>query len=333
MPPKEKTPSEVGREYCRMFPDSPTMTLAKNMYSKNKEVFSNLEHARTVIRRIRGQSGQKKIQEMKDKSLIKPLTYKYNPIDLPESHAESYEPFVLSQSKILILPDLHIPYQDNTAIDVAIRYGLKKEVNTILIDGDLQDFHWQSRFEKDPRARSTKQEFDATRKFLELLRNTFPQARIIFKQGNHDERWEKWLYLKAPEIFDDPEFTQEGRLKLAELKIEIVKDKQIIKIGKLNVLHGHELQGGVAGVNSSRAVFNKTIANVLVGHGHRTSRHVEPTLEGDVIVTNSMGCLCGLWPAFARVNKWQHGFAYVEHDIKTGEYNLENLMIIKGKVY
>lgn len=324
---------ETALEYCNKWPNLPDLTLAKKLLKDHPALFLSVDSARSIVRSYRGHMGEKMRKGVKANENFTPLSYKYNAFDLPESHAESYEPFLLQQSKILILPDLHIPYQDNTAIDVAIRYGLKKEVNTILIDGDLQDFHWQSRFEKDPRARSTKQEFDATRKFLEILRNTFPKARIIFKQGNHDERWEKWLYLKAPEIFDDPEFTQEGRLKLAELGMEIVKDKQIIKIGKLNVLHGHELQGGVAGVNSSRAVFNKTIANVLVGHGHRTSRHVEPTLEGDVIVTNSMGCLCGLWPAFARVNKWQHGFAYVEHDIKTGEYNLENLMIIKGKVY
>jgi hypothetical protein len=36
---------------------------------------------------------------------------------------------------------------------------------------------------------------------------------------------------------------------------------------------------------------------------------------------------------FARVNKWNQGFSFVEHEIKTGDYNLQNLKIIKGKVY
>jgi hypothetical protein len=36
---------------------------------------------------------------------------------------------------------------------------------------------------------------------------------------------------------------------------------------------------------------------------------------------------------FSRVNKWNHGFSFIEHDIKTGDYYLNNLKIIKGKLF
>lgn len=326
------TSGDVSKEYCERWPDLPTMTLAKKLYNENREVYRSLEAARTRIRYYRGQSGSENRASTKDKSSFKPLAYKYNPFDLPESHAENYDPVLIQQSKVLILSDIHIPYHDNKALDVAINYGINKGVNTLLLNGDTIDNFWQSRFEKDPRQRSTKQEFDAARQFLQVLRNTFPDARIIWKNGNHDERWEKWLYVKAPEVFDDPEFTLEARLKFGELKIEMVKDKLPIKIGQLTVLHGHELQGS-GGVNPARATFMKTMANVLIGHCHRTSQHAEPTMEGRVIVTNSQGCLCGMFPGFARVNKWNQGFSYVEHDIPTGEYELSNVKIIGGKAY
>ena len=327
-----KASGTVAKEYCQRFPETPTMTLAKKMYAENKEVYISLEAARQAVRYHRGQHGDKNRKFIVDKSLLKPLEYKYNPFDLPESHAKSYVPFKLDQSRVLNLSDLHIPYHSVEAIDIAINYGLKKDVTAILINGDLIDMFWQSRFEKDPRARSTKEEFDAARQLLKVLRDTFPKARIIFKEGNHDERWEKWLYVKAPEIFDDAEFTLEGRLKLGELKIEIVKDKLPVAIGKLIVLHGHELQGG-GGVNPARATFLKTMANVIIGHCHRTSQHTEPTFLGDVLVSTSQGCLCGLYPDFARINKWNWGFSYVEQDLPTGEYHLENLKIINGKDY
>jgi hypothetical protein len=38
-------------------------------------------------------------------------------------------------------------------------------------------------------------------------------------------------------------------------------------------------------------------------------------------------------PMFMPVNKWNLGFSYVELNIKTGEYFLENKKIVKGKVY
>jgi len=121
-------------------------------------------------------------------------------------------------------------------------------------------------------------------------------------------------------------------LRLGELKIEMLKDKRPVKIGKLTVLHGQELPG-MGGVNPARATFTKTLANVLVGHYHRTSEHTEPTMNGDVINVHSMGCLCGMNPLFMPINKWNLGFAYCELDIKTGEYELHNLKIIKNKVY
>jgi predicted phosphodiesterase len=329
---QKKTSRLVCEEYCKEFPNTPDLTLAKKIFKENSKLFTNLERCRDIVRTIRGHHGNRLREETTDKTLFKPITHNYNPFNIPESHAENWEPYIISSSRTLIISDLHIPYHDINAITIALKFGQQKNVNCILIDGDLIDFHNQSRFEKDPRARHTNEEFEATRQFLRELRKAFPNAKIIYKEGNHCERWEKWLYVKAPEIFGDPEFTLEGRLKLGELGIDIIKEKRPVKIGKLTVLHGHELQGS-GGVNPARATFLKTIDNVLIGHVHRSSQHTEPTMGGDVIVTTSMGCLCGMFPMFARVNKWNQGFAYVELDIKTGEYRLENLKIINGKVF
>jgi hypothetical protein len=156
---------------------------------------------------------------------------------------------------------------------------------------------------------------------------------MVWKLGNHEERWEKYLIAKAPELFDVEEFQLEVILQLAKFKIVMVKDKLPIKLGKLTVLHGHEMAGAAGGVNPSRSTFLKTIDNVLVGHYHRTSQHTEPTLSGHVYAVNSQGCLCGLTPAYMRINKWNLGFSYCELDIKSGDYVLHNLKIIKGKIF
>lgn len=319
---------EIVKQYLKKYPTLPKLTLARKIFKDNPLQFNSVENVRTKIKRATGNNGSHHRKATTDKSEFNRKTE----FNLPESYALTYEPYVISQSKTLIISDLHFPYQDNKAIRAAINYGKEKKVNCILINGDLIDFANISRHEKDWRMRSVSQEFEAVREFLIELRSHFPKCKIVYKFGNHDERWEKFLFLKAPEIFDDNEFKLEVRLKLAELKIDVVKDMLPIKIGKLNVLHGHELQGG-GGVNPARATFLKTIDNVIIGHCHRSSQHTEPTFSGEVIVVTSQGCLCGMYPMFSRINKWNHGFSYVELNIKTGEYQLQNLKIIKGKVF
>ena len=240
---EKKVSSKVVASYLKRFPDVPTLTLAKKIYKENSVLFTDVEHCRSVIRYNRGQRGKRNRELIKDKSMFKEAGSR-NPFNLPISHAEDYTPYVIDQSRTLIISDLHFPYQHNEAIELALNYGLQKDVTCILINGDLIDFATISRHEKDFRARSVKEEFDAVRLFLTTLREHFPKAKIVYKQGNHDERWEKWLYVKAPEIFDCTEFQLDVLLKLGELGIDMVKDKKPIKIGKLNVLHGHELAGG-----------------------------------------------------------------------------------------
>lgn len=322
----------VKKELSR-FPTTAILTLAKKIYKENSKVFASVEDVRGVLNYHTGKSGKRNRKIAANKNLFQKITNDTNPFKLPESFAESFEPYIISQSKTLIISDLHFPYQDNKAITAAIKYGLKEKVTCILINGDLLDFASISRHEKDWRQRSVYEEFESVRNFLKMLRDKFPKAKIVFKEGNHDERWEKWLYVKAPELFDDPEYKLEVILRLGELKIDIVKDRRPVKIGKLTVLHGHEMAGTSGGVNPARSTFTKTLESVLIGHFHKSSSHSESSMWGDLKVTESVGCLCGLHPQFMRVNKWNFGFAIVDLNIKTGEYLVGNKKIINGKVY
>lgn len=324
---------KIVREYIKKFPKTSNAALSRKILKENALEFDNVENIRTMIRYITGNNGTAKNKRVADKSLVRPARAS-NDYCLPESYANDFTPYEIKQSRILIMNDFHFPYQNNKAITLALDYGKEKKVDCILINGDLIDFANISRHEKDWRSRSIAEEFDAVRMFLNTLRSHFPKTKIVFKHGNHDERWEKFLYNKAPEIFDVNDFQLEVLLKLGELKIETVKDKRPIKIGKLTALHGHELAGGGAGgVNPARATFLKTLSNVIVGHYHKTSSNTETTMNGDIIAVNSVGCLCDLNPLYMPINRHNLGFAYCELNIKTGEYLLDNLKVIKNKVY
>ena len=144
---------EVVISYLKKFPDVPTLTLAKKIYKENSLLFKDLEQCRGVIRYYRGQRGSRNRELIKEKTMFKEAGSR-NPFNLPTSHAEDYTPYVIDQSRTLIISDLHFPYQDNEAIELALNYGLEKDVNCILLNGDVIDFATVSRFDKDWRSRS-----------------------------------------------------------------------------------------------------------------------------------------------------------------------------------
>jgi len=321
--------SNLIKSYLTKFPKLPSLTLAKKIYKENNKTFTDIEAVRSCLRYYRGKKGEQSKNELGTREFLDQAIE----FVMPESYAETFEPYEISQSRTLIISDLHIPYQDNDSIQKAINYGKEKKVNCNLINGDLLDMCSISRFGRDWRQRQIHEEFEATRVFLNSLREHFPKAKIVYKYGNHDERYEKFLFLKAPEIFDCSDFQLEVLLKLGELKIEVVKEKRPIRIGKLTVLHGHELFGGSGGVNPARGTFLKTLENVVVGHYHKTSSNTEASMYGDVFSVHSVGCLCGKTPYYMPINKWNTGFAYCELEIKTGNYTFYNLKIINGKIY
>ena len=213
-------------------------------------------------------------------------------------------------------------------------YGIKHNVNTIFINGDLIDNHKVSRFEPDLSKRSPKQEFDATKQFLQSLRKTFPKAKIYWLKGNHCIRWEKFLAAKAREIWDDPYFHLESRLALHEEDVKLLDDKVLVKAGKLSITHGHHIFKGIfSPVNPARGAFLKAKQSVIVGHLHRASFHPEIDLDGKTIGCWSTGCLCERRPDYSPlVSNSQHGFAHVTVE-SNGNYHVKNYQIIDGKLY
>lgn len=329
------TKREIVKPYLEKFPDHGDLTLAKLIYKKHPLAFKDLENCRSNIRVARGHNGKVSLNGITNKTLIKPKTYDTNPYKLPDTEEKIRLPFILpkADNNILLISDLHIPYHNISAITAALKYGQEKNVNTIIINGDLIDFYQLSRFEKDPRKRSFKFECDSTKAFLVALRKAFPNTRIYWVKGNHDVRYEHWLMAKAPEVFDDPYYKLEERLRLNDEKVHLINDKTIIKAGKLNIHHGHLFfRGFMAPVNSARGLFMKAKESTICGHVHKISEHTETNLSGELTTCWSTGCLCELSPDYSPfANNYAHGFAHILVD-NDRNYSVKNYRISNGKI-
>ena len=327
--------SEIIKDALDTFPNTPTKTIANLVYKNNPEVFLTPESTRSSVRYYRGQNGGAARKSIKDKSYFS--KGELCPFDsLPEGikHFSDWSEHIITGKKILILADIHIPYHDKQALVTALEYGKAQNVDTILLLGDIIDFHSVSFYEKDPRKRmELKMEIDQMKFFLRTLRSNFPEAEIIYKIGNHEERLERFVRVKAPELLELEILNIEQLIDAERYDIDMVKDKRIVKIASLNCIHGHEFGGGSGSpVSPSRGLYLKGKETAICAHFHRSSEYKTQTLTGDIIGCWSIGTLGDLHPDYRPINEWNHGFAVVDR-LNDKEFIVNNKTVYQGKVY
>jgi predicted phosphodiesterase len=321
---------ELATDLCRRFPDAANRTLAKRLNDEHPAIFPTIERARNAVRYCRGAIGDENRKQTKDRDTVRPLRKAGELPPLPKSEEETWEPFIIEGRKNLILSDLHVRFHSVKALRAALKFGDEWNPDSIFINGDFYDFYQLSRFEKDPTIASVASELLTGKKTLAHIRQRFPKANLYFKLGNHDERWAKYIHLVAPQLSDVEEITKgwEAASGIPQNRITVIGGKRPVMFGKLPVLHGHELTSSGSAVNPARGAFMRTHHTLLVSHSHRTSGHAESNMWHDETFVWSIGCLCGLTPAYAPVNKWNWGFAAVTVR-RGGDFDVMNMRISK----
>ena len=318
------TKTQIAQDFVNQNPGVPSRTLARELRKSEPAVFHSDDNAYKAICYVRGTCGK--------------LCRKNRGLEprIPDSSEHVWGPYDLEArdgDRIALLSDIHIPYHSKSALELAIKEAKRRKANIILLNGDTMDAHELSRFEKDPRERSFRDEIPLVKQFLAYLRHTFPKARIIWKDGNHDERLYLYLRRHAPALLGLGSFEAQSVLGLEDNGLGYVTGKRPITCGKLNILHGHEYPTSALGVvNPARGLFLRAGACAIEGHYHQTSEHAQPNLEGKSIACWSTGCLSELHPPYMPLNKWNHGFAMIEIG-KEGNFKVDNHKIINGEIY
>ena len=319
------TKANLCNEYREKYGwDMPSLKLARIIYNENQLLFKSPESVRSSLRAIEGKMGE-------NRSVIrKEVEHRpYNPYNLPSSDETIYEPFKINAQRLLVLSDIHIPYHSVNSLTIAFDWAKKQKPDAVLLNGDTLDFFGLSRYAKDPKKRSFSSELESFKDFMNILKKTF-DAKIYFKIGNHEERYEHYLWMKAGELAGIDDFELSNIIKARAEGIEIIADKRIMKAGELNIIHGHEYFGAFSPVNIARGLFTKGKVSAMQGHNHQTSEHTEADMNGKLTTTWSVGCLSELHPLYMPLNKWNHGFAFIEID--GDDFQVQNKRIYKGKV-
>lgn len=236
---------------------------------------------------------------------------------------------VESGERVLGLFDVHVPYQDDAALQAALAYADSYRPTKIIIGGDLIDFYMISTFARNPEKKDMKEEIKQCRNFLADLRKRYRDAEIIYLEGNHEDRFERYILQNAREIYA---LVNDLIINKLDLLAQNVKyQKGFFRIGKLWWMHGHERPSGGDPEYVCNVVFRYVLDHFIVGHHHRTQEKVFPRIDGATLWGGACGYLAGAMD-YAPLNKWNQGFVTVDYGAR-GSFRAQLHKIQDGEVY
>ena len=221
---------------------------------------------------------------------------------------------------VIIGSDIHIPFQDNKAVEAFKSYCKEIQPSAIVLNGDVLDFYKLSRFVKGE-GRNPYEEISECQELLKGLKEACPNSDIYYVIGNHETRLETYVLNNAPHL-----------ASLVEDVFTIIKTKDIGVIGCSEVLindnfictHG-KLLGGKAGMSAMKEIEKHYMSGAS---GHCFSEDVEVlTPNGWVkVIDLNIGDTVGT------INKRTKEFQYNKVNDKFVYDNYDELYHIKSQV-
>ena len=237
-----------------------------------------------------------------------------------------------------LLFDVHVPYQDKTAYNIAVEYlrNLKPKVNRIVLAGDFADFYQISYFKSDPNRLDFKDEVQLVQFELQELKKKFYRVPIDYLEGNHEFRLFAYTRDNAPKLLFNNNI--EDILQLKQRNIRYISNianlctgKLPYMLGHLYVLHGHEKKVSLGAINLARLFYYTCHTNVIAGHHHRPDKVLIRKLDGTFQGAWTVGTLGKLQENYSAINSWCHGFAYVDV-FDDGDFEVHNKIILNNRV-
>ncbi len=239
----------------------------------------------------------------------------------------------MKETKIFVIPDVHLPNEDKKAVACALQVLRWYKPHTVVLLGDVLDLESVSHWLKDKRKASEglrlEHEFAAGNAFLDKI--TPHCRRLVYITGNH-ERFLEDAIERNPEF--DGIIDLDKNLKFAERRkkgTEIVylpKYGDCWNLGKLWFTHG--MFTGQHHASKHVLAYGRSI---VYGHVHDVQSFVKvsPIDVDDKHIAISLGCLAKKNPHYmrSRPNNWTHacGPGLVRSD---GTFNLDAVIISNG---
>lgn len=246
-----------------------------------------------------------------------PEAVRFAPSSSPPEHTDL--------ERILIIPDTHVPYEDGQAFAVMMAAARVFRPDLVILLGDFADCYSVSFHPKSPARRaSLREELDAVNARLDEIQSL--GARVVYIEGNHEHRLERWLADRAPELYGMIE--AESLFRIEERGWSWVPYRKHHKVGKMHFTHdvGH---AGIYAHRQSRMAYE---GNVVIGHCHRLSMEVAGTSKGPAHLGIALGWLGDKasidYMHEAKASQWVLAFGLAYHERDTGNVHVVPVPIV-----
>lgn len=210
--------------------------------------------------------------------------------------------------KTVFISDIHAPYYDYSAISALQSFIKEYNPDCVIFIGDVVDFYSVSRYEKDPtRTEHLQDEIDSAVGVIDSIKQNSKKVKEWhFIAGNHEDRLQKFLWSKAPELADLKHLNVPSLLQLHSLGIKY-HDSGRMKYEGLVVKHGDVVRK-YSGY-TARAEIEKVGMSGVSGHTHRLS-YYNQTNEAGRYQWMEIGHLASEKQEYMRgqTPNWQQGF-------------------------
>lgn len=157
--------------------------------------------------------------------------------------------------------------------------------DVVVVLGDFGDFYSVSAHSKDPnRVRHLRSENNAINRRLDQV-DALGATEKYFIAGNHEDRLERYLADKAPELFGLISVPELFRLKARGWHYTPYKES--LKLGHVNFTH----DCGNAGAYAHFKALDTFQSNVVIGHVHRLAITYVGNAQGKTHVGANFGWL------------------------------------------
>jgi len=238
----------------------------------------------------------------------------------------------MAKTKGVFLSDIHMP--DNINLEPIFKYLKDFKPDLIILGGDIIDAKGLHGFDSRPASsidvRSYRRDVDLLKKFLYKIHSVSPKAKIIYLEGNHEERYRR-IMSKFPKTFD---FDLKRDALPKELKVKWIPYatyNSFYRVADTVFLHGTVWPDS----HAKRYALDHTPYKAIYGHLHHfqsyTTRKSLATMTPRYALT--AGCLSHTMPEWKKgaPNQWINGFVSFTSDGKS--VNPQIHLIEKGSFH
>mgnify|MGYP003866645831 CR=1 FL=1 len=229
--------------------------------------------------------------------------------------------------RILFVPDCHRPYHDERAWQLVLAAARSFRPDHIVVLGDFGDFYSVSSHDKNPNRRNNL-EYEITSIIDGLAELAAIGGELHFVSGNHEDRLERYLMQKSPELYNLVRIRE--LLRLDDTGWKYTPYRCHFKLGHLYVTH----ECGNAGPMASSKARDTFQGNVVIGHTHRMAMNYQGNARGEAHVGAMFGWLGDVeqidYAHSVQSAQWQLGFG-IGHKEPNGTVHLQAIPIVDYK--